>query len=200
MKFEKLNDVKIRIILSDKDIQQNNLSIKSILSNSKNSQQFLEHIISQAEKKLDFKTEDSELLVEAIAPSNEECVFTITKLLTENIYNTQYNKTFIFKFKNFDDLLNLCIFLNNFSYLNLKSFSKNFSLIFYNYTYYLKLTHQKNSPIITDYLRTLFEEFGTNVSSDSIEGTLNEYGKILFPKNAIQRCLLSFTKKSRDHK
>ena len=38
MKFEKLTDTKIRIILSIKDIESNNLSIDDVLSNSKDSQ------------------------------------------------------------------------------------------------------------------------------------------------------------------
>lgn len=195
MKFEKLNDTKIRIILSSKDMELNNISTENILSNSANSQKFLETIINQAEKELNFKTEDSQLLVEAVLPSSEECIFTITKLLGEDVCRKNYINSFIFKFDKFDDFVSLCIFLKNFSYLNLKGFSKNFSLIFYNDTYYLKLIEIENSSIITDYLKTLFEEFGQDVSlSAGIEGILNEYGKVVFSKNAIQKCLYSFAK------
>ena len=196
MRFEKLNDTKIRIILSLKDMESNNLSVESVLSNSDDTQKLIESIISQAEKKLGFKTGDSQLLVEAIAPSSKECIFTITKLLDENICAPQKMNSFIFKFEKFDDYINLCTFLKNFSYLNLKSFSKNFSLIFYNNTYYLKLVEPGNSSMIIDYIKSLFEEFGRDVScSAGIEGVLNEYGKIVFEKNAIIKCINSFTHK-----
>lgn len=196
MKFEKLTDIKIRIILSLKDMETNNISVEDVLSNSADSQKLIESIITQAEKKLGFKTGDSQLLVEAIAPSNKECIFTITKLLDENICTKKYMNSFIFKFEKFDDFINLCIFLKNFSYLNLKSFSKNFSLIFYNNTYYLRLTEPGNSCMIIDYIKSLFEEFGKDVSySVGIEGVLNEYGKVVFEKNAILKCINSFTQK-----
>ena len=196
MKFEKLNDTKIRIILSLKDMESNNLSVESVLSNSDETQKLIESVICQAEKKLGFTAGDSQLLVEAIAPSNKECIFTITKLLDENICVKKRMNSFIFKFEKFDDFINLCTFLKNLSYLNLKSFSKNFSLIFFNNTYYLKLTDPGNSCMIIDYIKSLFEEFGKDVScSVGIEGFLNEYGKVVFEKNAILKCINSFVQK-----
>ena len=196
MKFEKLTDIKIRIILSLKDMESNNISVEDVLSNSADSQKLIESIIIKAEKKLGFKTGDSQLLVEAIAPSAEKCIFTITQIFDNCTCNDKSFKSFVFKFDKFDDFTNLCTFLNNFSYLDLKSFSKNFSLIFYNGTYYLRLIEEMNSRIILDYIKSLFEEFGKNVSdSISIDGLLNEYGKVIFEKDAILNCIKTFAKK-----
>lgn len=193
MKFEKLTDTKIRIILSLTDMELNNISIENILSNSDDSQKLLETMICKAEIELGFKADDSQLLVEAVSPSNDECIFTITKIIDENTCTTNYKNSFIFKFEYFDDFINLCCFLNNFAYLDLKTFSKNFSLIYHNDTYYLKLIEPINSSIIIDYLKTLFDEFGTNVSCHpGIDGILNEYGKIIWKKNAIIKCIHSF--------
>ena len=193
MKFEKITDTKIRITLSLRDMQLNNISVENVLANSADSQKLLETIITRAEKKLGFKTEDSKLLVEAIAPSNEECIFTITKLLDEKICIKNCAYSFIFKFDHFDDFINLCTFLNNFSYLHLKDFSKNFSLIFYNGTYYLQALNAENFTIVLDYMRTIFTEFGKDVSNSAgIAGILNEYGKVIFSKNAIRKCIRSF--------
>ena len=193
MKFEKLNDTKIKIILSLQDMELNNLSIDNVLSNSADSQKLLDTIISKAETELDFKPEDSQLLVEAVVPSDEECIFTITKLLDDKICFPQHGNSFIFKFDCFDDFINLCTFLNNFSYLCLKEISKDFSLIFYNNTYYLRFVESEYSTIVIDYIKTLFEEFGKDVShSTGIDGILNEYGKVLFSKNAIIKCISNF--------
>lgn len=194
MKFEKLTETKIRIILSLKDIEVNNLSVENVLSNSADSQKLLNTILTQAEKELGFKLDDSKLLVEAMALSDEECIFTITKLLDEKIYYPKSSNSFIFKFESFDDFINLCTFLNNFPYLCLKDVSKNFSLIYYNNTYYLRFIEVGNSSIVIDYIKTLFDEFGKDVShSTGIDGVLNEYGKVIFSKNAIIKCINSFS-------
>ena len=42
-------------------------------------------------------------------------------------------------------------------------------------------------------MKNIFAEFGTNISSfPGIEGILNEYGKVIFEKNAIVKCIYSF--------
>ena len=196
MKFEKITDTKIRIILSLQDMESNNITAENILSNSADSQKLLETMITKAEKELGFKPENSKLLIEAV-PSYEECVFTITKLSNEKAYCIQANHSFIFKFDNFDDFINLCTYLNNFSYLCLNEISKNFSLIYYNCTYYLKFTDIEHCSIVLDYIKTFFSEFGKDVSGTvGIDGILNEYGKVIFQKNAISRCINSFIQKN----
>lgn len=193
MKFEKITDAKIKIIISLQDMELNNLSVENVLSNSADSQKLIDKIISRAEEELGFHPDDSQLLVEAVIPSNEECIFTITKLLDDKISFPTQNNSFIYKFDSFDNFTNLCSFLKNFSYLCLKEISKNFSLIYYNNTYYLKYTETKYSSIVVNYMKTLFEEFGKDVShSTGIDGILNEYGKIIFDSNAIVKCLNFF--------
>ena len=67
------------------------------------------------------------------------------------------------------------------------------ALICYNNTYYLKFVESAYSTIVIDYIKTLFEEFGKDVSQTSgIDGVLNEYGKVIFSKNAILKCINSF--------
>lgn len=193
MKFEKITDTKIKIILSLRDMKLNNVSAESIFSNSASSQKLLQNMLNEAEKEIGFETGDSKLLVEAVMSSDEECTFTITKISDEVPCCLQNSNAFIFKFDNFDDIIDLCTFLNNLSFLCLKDISKNFSLIYYNNTYYLKFIETGNSSIVKDYIKTLFDEFGQDVShSISIDGFLNEYGKIIFSKDAIIKCICSF--------
>ena len=193
MKFEKLTNTKIKIILSLQDMELNNVSAENIFSNSASSQKLLQNMLNRAKKEIGFETGDSKLLVEAIMSSDQECIFTITKLLDEKNCYSKSNNAFIFKFDSFDDIIDLCTFLNNFSFLCLKDISKNFSLIYYNNTYYLKFTETESETIVVDYIKFLFSEFGTDVSySTSIDGFLNEYGKLIFAKNAIIKCIHSF--------
>ncbi len=196
MKFEKITDTKIKIILSLRDMELNNVSAESIFSNSVSSQKLLQKMLNRAKKEIGFETGDSKLLVEAVMSSNKECTFTITKLDENELSLEKSNNSFVFKFDCFDDFLALCTFLNNFSFLCLRDISKNFSLIYYNDTYYMKYIETGNSSIVIDFIKTLFDEFGTDVSySTSIDGFLNEYGKTIFAKDAIIKCIRSFSKK-----
>lgn len=193
MKFEKITDTKIKIILSLQEIELNNLSVEKVLSNSADSQKLLENMITQAEHEIGFKPEDSQLLVEATIPSGDECIFTITKLSCKKNICENNNNSFTFKFDSFDNFVNSCMFLNNFPYLCLKEISKNFALILYNSTYYLKFIDSGNSSIVIEFLKTFFTEFGKDVTNSAgIDGILNEYGKVLFSKNAIIKCINSF--------
>lgn len=193
MKFEKLTDKKIRIILSLEDMNLNNVSIDSIVSNSESSQKLLHNIINEAEKEIGFTPGESKLLVEAVQSLNNEFVFTITILPEKKIISRGHSNVFIFKFDDFDDFLSLCSFLKNSNYLNLKDFSKNFSLTYYNGTYYLQALEANYYSVLLDYLKLLFSEFGKDVSCHTeIPGFLSEYGKVLFSKNAINKCIKTF--------
>ena len=195
MKFEKITDSKIKIIVSMQDMELNNISTENIFSNSTSSQKLLQSILNRAKQEIGFETGDSRLLVEAIMSSGVEYIFTITKLDDNQLYLEKNNNLFIFKFIYFEDFLALCTFLKNFSFLCLKDISKNFSLIYYNNTYYLKFLKTKEYSIAIDYIKNFFDEFGEDVSnSTNIDGFLNEYGKVIFPKDAISRCLYSFKK------
>ena len=190
MKFEKLDDTKIKIILTIKDLELYNISDETVFDNSSSSQQLLQSILIQAEKEVGFETDDSQLLVEALLSPNQEYIFTITKLI-DSTSSTQ--DSFIFKFDSFDDFVALCTFLNNISDLNLNEFSKNFSLILYNNTYYLYDSNIANYTVLLDYMKDIFSEFGVKISnSNHIDGLLNEYGKVIFKTNAIVNCILNF--------
>ena len=164
MKFEKLDDTKIRIKVSINEMKANNLSAESFFSNSTDSQKLLNNMLIQAEKKLNFKPEDSQLLVEALVLSDNECVFTITKLENEKTNQKSYNG-FTFKFEIFDDFINLCSFLNSLEFLCLSEISKNFALIYYKQAYYLTLINENSYTLAVEYIKTFFSEFGQNIQS-----------------------------------
>lgn len=188
MKFEKITENKIKIIVSSQDINTDNISLENIMYNSSSSKKLLQKILNKAEIELNFKTDDSKLLVEAIMESNSEYIFTITK-----IYGL---KAFIYKFDNFDNFIKLCTFLKNFSSLCLNEISQNFSLTTYNGAYYLKYTETPTSIISITYIKNLFSEFATDISlASEFDGILNEYGKIIWEKNAIVECINSFKNK-----
>lgn len=193
MKFEKITDTKIKAILTLKDMELNNISSESLFSNSNFSQQLLQSMLSEAEKQIGFIVDDSKLLIEAIMASNDEFIFTITKLQNEQSELEDNSNCFMFKFENFDNYISLCSFLNNLSDLNLSQFSKHFSLVCYNNEYYLYNFNTEIYSALFDYMNNIFTEFGTKVhNTTSLEGCLNEYGKIIFKDNSIVNTIFHF--------
>lgn len=185
MKFQKLTDTKIRIIFNLEDMSSNNFSAETFFSDNSISQKILHSILLMAEKEVGFKTDDCKLLVEAISCNDGEFVFTITKLISHEL--SINSSTFIFKFKSFDDVLSLCTYIKNMNINNLHGFFMNCSLFAYNNTYYLYINNDFDLPYL---LINTFSEFGTYIPYNSkFDGILNEYGKIIFDKNAFSKCM-----------
>lgn len=181
MKFEKLNDNKIKVFFTLNDMLLNNISSDDFFTDASISQQLLHSILNNAEKEMGFKSDDSKLLVEAIKHSEGGIVFTITKICECGDLDVYLN--LIFKFRDFDDFLSLCTYLKNMKSIDLKDYHELFSLILYNNTYHLSIS---NISLLPDSLLNVLDEFADSVlCSSSLECLISEYGKIIFNKNAI---------------
>lgn len=189
MKFEKLTNKKIKIVFSLDDMVLNNMCAKDFLTDKSLSQKVLQSILSKAEKEIGFKTDDCKLLVEAITSSDGGLIFTITKVFNDYDINSNLNtlRNLVFKFDCIDDFLALCSYLKHTNAIDLKTIAKNTSLVLYNNTYYLLIL---NTNALLGNLFLILNEFATIIPYSPIfEGILNEYGKIVFNKNAITNCL-----------
>ena len=120
MKFEKLNDNKIRIILSNQDLLDKNIDFNSFMSNSIETQDLFFDMLEEAEKKVGFITKDHKIKIEALAMADGDFVLTITKygrgqdidnVITSKQKNIRAKRTtnkinsdiLIYCFKTFDD-------------------------------------------------------------------------------------------------
>ncbi len=176
MKFEKITDSKIKILFTLEDMNLNNISAKSFLSNNSISQKILQDVLIEAEKQVGFQADDSKLLVEAIMSTDGGLIFTITKL--SNYLKDDNSCDMIFEFDDFDNFLAFCTYLediNDFNYLNVFS---------YNNMYYLHIVFFDN--ILYDYFYNILIEFAKPISSTTFDGILNEYGKLILDKNTIK--------------
>lgn len=174
MKFEKLNDNKIRILLSIQDMEDKNVSVKSFFSDKSTSENIIQLLLKEAEKEIDFKTGDSELLVEAIS-LEKGFIFTITKLPLDNDTSSS---NLIFKFDCFDHFLDLYTCLKN-TNIDLKYISKYCSLIYYDNFYYLYI----KNVILPDNFLNLLNDFANQIRySPKLDGMLHEYGKMIAKK------------------
>ena len=67
MKFEKLNENKIRIILSNQDLADKNIDFNSFMSNSAETQTLFLDMLEEAEEKVGFITRDHKIKIEALS-------------------------------------------------------------------------------------------------------------------------------------
>ena len=85
MQIKKINNNKLKVILSLADLDENNVDIDSFLSNSIESQNLFFEILDLAEEQYGFNIEDNKAVVEAISLDNNIFVLTITKLKNDTI-------------------------------------------------------------------------------------------------------------------
>ena len=205
MRIEKLNENKIRIFLSTDDLKAKNIDIHTLMSNSIESQDLFIDMLNLAETQVGFQTKNYKLIIEALASSDGNFVFTITRVKPEGNTHSMSkpklkrisvatNKQLsIYKFNSFDDFCEFCNYLNTSSFAKLLNKLKNSSLFLFNGDYYLVLRNLRLN--LTDFKRFsyMITEFGRRVKDEGLlESKLNERGKNIIKKDAINTCLVYF--------
>lgn len=204
MKFEKLNNDKIRIILNLQDLEDNNIDYQSFMSNSSDSQKLFLEMLDEAEEQIGFTTKDYKLMIEALATLNGDFIITVTRFLPDLDISPTYNKktvkvkrktntlindSIIYEFNNYDDILDFILLLKNSNIKGFTSFTKDFSLYSYKNHYYLVMDNiNKNFSGIKTFLCAL-TEFGKSINNYNLfKSRLNEYGTLIV-KNNFYKCL-----------
>lgn len=168
MQIKKINNDKLKIILSSSDLDEKNIDIDSFLSNPIESQNLFFEILDLAEEKYDFDIENNKAIVEAISlDDNNIFILTITKL--KNDFCTYSSNSKAYYFESINDLFNFYSVLNK---ANLK-FSKNDIYQFENKYYFL--LNEENS-----YLEHYLIEFASPLKNYSLlKDIFIEYGNKL---------------------
>ena len=203
MKFEKLNENKLRIIISSQDLLDKHIDFHSFMSNSLETQDIFLDILDKAEKEVGFITKNHKVRIEAFAMNNEDFIFTVTKLSDKNdkeIYKQTKlkfkrkkteNSIFqsVYKFACFDDFLSFTASLKNSDIKNIATFSKSVILYTYKNNYYLVLNNINEQYKYNKKIFTLLTEFSSYINnSELFASKLVECGKIYFKNNAIKTC------------
>lgn len=203
MKFEKLNENKLRIIISSQDLVEKHIDFHSFMSNSLETQDIFLDILEKAEKEVGFITKNHKVRIEAFAMNNEDFVFTVTKLSDKNekeIFKQNKlkfkrkkietsNLQSVYKFSCFDDFLSFALSLQNSNVKNISVFSKTTILYTYKNNYYLVFTNINEQYKYCKKIFTLLTEFSSYVNnSELFASKLAECGKIYFKNNAIKTC------------
>ncbi len=199
MRFEKLSNDKIRIILDLQDLEDNDIDYQSFMSNSSDSQKLFMEILDEAEEQIGFITKDYKLMIEALATIDGDFIITVTRSLPDFDIASVYKKrtikakrksnklttdTIIYEFNNFDDIFDFVLLLKNLNISGLNAFTKDFALYTYKNNYYLVMDNiDKNFDDIKTFLCAL-TEFGKSINNSNLfKSRLNEYGTLLVKNN-----------------
>ncbi len=208
MKFEKLNENKIRITLNTQDLIEKNIDFHSFMSNSQESQNLFLAMLDEAEKKVGFVTKDYKIRIEALAMSDGNFILTITRFgknidtNTKTLNNKKLkikrknldmtSKQLIYKFDTFDDFCNFSNFISKLD--NFYSIAQNMTLYSYQNSYYLCFSNINIEHNSIKQLYTLITEFATYVDNSEVFGRkLTECGKVVIKNNAIKTCIKFFS-------
>ena len=201
MKIEKITENKVRIILNLDDLKAKNIDLHALMSNSIESQHLFVDMLEEAEKAVGFYTKDCKIMIEALASSEGNFIFTITRVLPEEdapkkrnvrikrkTANTNFKKA-IYQFSTFEEFCNFCAYIDNTKLKGLKGFAKNSSLYSYNDTYFLVISDINSSyPNLKGFYAAI-SEFAKGINqTPAFESRLMEYGKPIMKRNAIGRC------------
>ncbi len=207
MKFEKVSDTKIRVILTPEDLIKEHIDFHSFMTNSAESQDLFLNILDKAEKEIGFITQDCKIRIETLAMSGGDFIFTVTKLLPDNTSDLHIRKkvkvrrkkvsmssnNLVYKFDCFDDFCEFSNFVSNNTIYSKLKIAK--SILLYSYNNYYYLVFKNLNTNLSD-IRNFFSgisEFCTYVNnSDVFMYKLQERGKIIFKNNAITKCLYYF--------
>lgn len=200
MKFEKINENKIRIILTSNDLKEKSIDFHTFMSNPLESQELFLDMLDEAEEKVGFDAKDYNLRIEAIVMSDESFIFTITRVNSKNVVSPKIKKKFtvrrkstdinalhaIYRFNSFDDYCNFLDAIHTCSN-SIHNIAKSAILYKYRSSYYLVLSqiniNNPNKLIFYSYI-TEFARYTNN--SNLFVCKLKEVGSVIIKHNALK--------------
>ncbi len=208
MKFEKLNENKLRITLNISDLTDKNIDYQSFMANSIDTQKLFLDMLEKAEKEVGFDTKDYKIMIEALVTSKGDFIVTVTRYMPNESSSTSSKKKtlkikrrytqivknkLIYSFNSFDDFILFCNCLDENIIKNINKVSKNISLYLFKDTYFLLLNNINTDYKCTKPFVTKLAEFATYMhNSNILEYKLREYGKVIIENRAIKTCIKYF--------
>lgn len=194
MKVEKINENKIKIILSFEELEMRNITLKDIEKNTPEARNLFTNLIEETNLDEEFHFEDSQLFIEASSDNSNTFILTITR--TEDLPDiNRYSKknttvlyrvdSRLYEFESIDIILSFCSIAKSENLF----FGKN-SLYKYEDKYYILFSDSaiKNKKFIKTYVM-ISEYCSRYFSSDIYYKTITEKSKVVIASNALQKLL-----------
>ena len=194
MRFEKISNDVIKVNVSTKDLVDNHINSKEVMSNPTESQSLFLAVLEQAEKDIGFITNDYSLKVETIALADGTFMLTITRSKENSIFDSDisdYNDTdtecLIYEFDSFDTYVDFTTLIKRNKRLYNNSLVSDSKLYRYQDRYYLELSNiNLKSRVLKNFYSTIIEFASLIPRTDCIYKKIYEYGITIFPTKAIK--------------
>ena len=202
MKFQKLSENKLKIILSNDELPNSDNFDDFISDSNKAKHSFIE-ILEKAYDEVGFDSRDYKIKIDAVAMKNGNFIFTVTKLvkikdskktaIPKKVAKSKDTGIVIYKFDSFDDFCNFCGYLKKNNLSSIKLFAKKIELYSYVNKYYLLINNINKSYKDTAMFYSSITEFCKYYSSKELfVSVLKEKGKLVIKNNAIDICQKHF--------
>lgn len=196
MKFEKLSEYKLKITMSNEELENSNGDLDSFMSNPSVARESLLDILAKAKEEVGFNIGNNKIRIDAICQYNGNFIFTVTKLIPKKklkkvkpkkVSTNKKENCLIYSFDDIEHFFTFCNFLKKQKVNKLKSFSKIVELYKLNYKYYLVCNGINNDYEHIAKIYSYITEFGNFYSTQEIMAfMLKERGILVIKNNAIQ--------------
>ena len=211
MKFEKLNENKIRITLTINDLKDKDIDFHDFMSNPLETQDLFLDILEEAKEKVGFNTTNYRVKIEALAMIDGDFVVNITRMLESEKTSTSTctpKKKFkvrrktaepkseqaVYKFDSFDDYCYFIQYLSKNELSNSYLIAKKIDTYVYENAYYL-IFHDinENYKHILKFYSSI-TEFGAYINNSTLFiSKLQECGKLVIKNNSLKTSLKYFS-------
>lgn len=192
MRIEKINDNKLKILLTNDDLKERNIKMAELAFGSEKTRDLFKEMISIAADEYDFYADDSQLMIEAIPISLEAIVIMVTKMDEEEkiVMHTKKKKSkssfvravenmSIYEFYTLDDVCLVAKVLY-------ARFSGESVLVKKDKKYFLVLNNNAGDEITDEELEIIIGEYGKKRIVNPIsKAYLFEHGEVIIKENAI---------------
>lgn len=213
MRIEKVSENKIKVMFDSTELEENNISVHSFLSNSFESQKLFLAILDIANEEFGFDIKNCKVSCETISFNNKNFVVIVTKLLKSTLkassttYNllempnssepsksAEKNKNFSFQFESnteklvyrFDNMNNVIEFCKYFS-INFSNLDIASFLYQYEDNFFLIIDFNDKQLNEKEKIASILSEFETNLYLSKLAILkLEEYSEIIIKNNAIR--------------
>ena len=169
MKIEKIDDNKIKVVLSFDDILLMDLDITEIAPDSKDAEKLFSDILNKAYEEIGFKVSDSRFMIEAIPSYKEGYVMFVTKLSKGKKNSELY--TVIYSFSCIDILKSVFGMI-------MEKFEGKYKIYSLDGAFYLVLSGKQGGDF--EYIKIILVDYGKCIKTPEIFiGVLEEYGEKL---------------------
>ena len=201
MKFEKLNENKIRIILTIQDLAEKEIDFQVFMSNTLESQDILLDMLEEAKRETGFDPENYNLKIEALSMADTSFVFTITKEIPDEKTKIPRKKftvkrkslkptsaQAIYSFITFDDYCAFLQFLHEGNLIeDISNIAEYIYLYEYDGAYYLLINCIHSQTFNNLKFYAIITEFAKYITNSKIFASkLIECGNLIMDNNALQ--------------